>query len=82
MALRQPGGDQCRACRGEITIEAALVLAYGGVEHVTTTFVTTKQTAQMQVAQLGEDTAHTGYQMRRALDRRAEAIRAMLNSDA
>jgi hypothetical protein len=63
--------------RRNTTVATFLVIGYGGDESVTTTLATHQANGP---AHLAEDTAHTGYQMRRALDRHSDAIRAALKS--
>lgn len=67
--------------RPSTVVEVSLVLAYGGEEYVTTTLVV-QQNGSPQRSEIGTDTAHTGYQMRRALDRQAHALRQQLEEPA
>jgi hypothetical protein len=54
-------------------VEVCLVLAYGGEEYVATS-LTTGEGDQRQASEIGCDTARSGFQMRRALDRQAAAL--------
>lgn len=66
---------EVRYYRAEVTVQCQLVLAYGGEEHVCTSLLWAgdgpRDTRRVKV---GDNSAHTGYQMRRALDRHAEAV--------
>lgn len=65
--------------RRGITIEASLVLWYMGEEYVATTEVADASDSDPRRIEIGRSTAHTGYQMRRALKLHAAAIRARLS---
>ena len=54
----------------------ALILSYGGEEYVTADLV---RPSPGRRTELPAGTAHTGFQMRRALDRHAEALRELLS---
>lgn len=59
--------------RGDVTVETSSVLAYAGEEYVRTSLQWAGESPRRgHHVTVGEDTAHTGYQMRRALDRRAQ----------
>jgi hypothetical protein len=64
--------------RGDLAIEASLVLWYMGEEYVATTQIVGTPDGAAQRTQIARNTAHTGYQMRRALKLQAEAIRATI----
>jgi hypothetical protein len=65
--------------RGDVAIRSLLILAYGGEEYVETSLLRTEgESGEARQVEVGRDTAHTGYQMRRALDRHAQAIPGML----
>jgi hypothetical protein len=64
--------------RPSALVEVSLVLAYGGEEYVTTTLVVDHEGRAGQSSEVGSDTARTGFQMRRALDRHASALRRVL----
>lgn len=64
--------------RSDLTLEISLVLSYMGEEYVATTLVSGERSGSVRRTQIGSTTAHTGYQMRRALDRQAEAVRRIL----
>jgi hypothetical protein len=65
--------------RNDLTVEISLVLSYMGEEYVATTLVSGDRSGSVRRTQIGSNTAHTGYQMRRALDRQAEAVRRILH---
>ena len=66
---------EVRYHRAEVTVQCQLVLAYGGEEYVSTSVLWAGDGPQdTRRVKVGESTAHTGYQMRRALDRHAEAV--------
>jgi hypothetical protein len=56
------------------TVDVAFVSAYMGEEYVATTL----RPAGGDAIEIGTNTAHTGHQLRRALDRQAAALRAAL----
>lgn len=59
--------------RGDVTVETSLVLAYAGEEYVRTSLLWAGESPRCaHHVTVGEDTAHTGYQMRRTLDRHAQ----------
>jgi hypothetical protein len=64
--------------RGDLALEISLVLSYMGEEYVAATVVS-GDTGPSRRTQIGSGTAHTGYQMRRALDRQAAAVRKILH---
>jgi hypothetical protein len=49
-----------------------------GEEHVDTHLVRQDDSGAVHRTQIRSDTAHTGYQMRRALDRQVEEVRRVL----
>ncbi|MEU1486020.1 hypothetical protein [Streptomyces sp. NPDC005752] len=60
--------------RADVTVETSLVLAYAGEEYVRTSLLwAVDAPPNTRRVTVGEDTAHTGYQMRRALDKHAQA---------
>ena len=59
--------------RTGLAIEISLVLSYMGEEYVATELVSEDVSGLVRRTQIGSGTAHTGYQMRRALDRQAES---------
>ncbi len=65
--------------RGAMTIDASLVLWYGGEEYVATMLVIDGPDGSVRRTELACNTAHTGYQMRRALKLQAKAVRATLS---
>jgi hypothetical protein len=64
--------------RDAITIEASLDLWYMGEEYVATTQLAGAPDGTTQRAEIARNTAHTGFQMRRALKLQAEAVRAAI----
>jgi hypothetical protein len=65
--------------RADLDVEESLVLSYGGEEYVTATVVSPRAADEpARHTEIGTDTAHTGFQMRRALDRQALAVREFL----
>ncbi len=64
--------------RDGITIEASLVLWYMGEQYVATTHVVGIRDGAALRTEIGRNTAHTGYQMRRALKLQAETVRAAM----
>lgn len=68
--------------RADIGIEISLVLSYMGEEYVASDLVTADSPASVRRTKIRQDTAHTGYQMRRALDLQAKAIREALADNA
>jgi hypothetical protein len=68
----------CRYDHGDFAVEVSLTLSYMGEEYVTATLVSAVGPGAARRSQIGQGTAHTGYQMRRALDRQADAIRALV----
>ena len=63
--------------RGGLEVEISLVLAYAGEEYVST-LVTRDDDAGPARHESGRAAAHTGYQMRRALDHQAEVTLALI----
>jgi hypothetical protein len=62
--------------RSDLDVEASLVLSYAGEEYVTVRLLhADDQSGAARRTEVGTSTAHTGYQMRRALDRQAQAVR-------
>jgi hypothetical protein len=66
--------------RADLAIEVSLVLSYMGEEYVAADLVTVDQSGSSRRTEIGHRTAHTGYQMRRALDLQAEAVRKLLSA--
>lgn len=64
--------------RGGIAVEVSLTLSYMGEEYVTAKLVSADGPGPARCSQIGQGTAHTGYQMRRALDLQADAIRRLV----
>lgn len=62
--------------RSDLDVEESLILSYGGEEYVMARLLHPSPTTHTK---LSEDTAHTGFQMRRALDRHAQALREFLS---
>jgi hypothetical protein len=68
--------------RADVAIEISLVLSYMGEEYVTSDLVNADKSGSVHRTKIRQDTAHTGYQMRRALDLQAKAIRESLADNA
>jgi hypothetical protein len=66
--------------RSGTTLEASLVFWYMGEEYVVTAQVTDDPEGRTRRTEIARHTAHTGYQMRRALKLQAQAVRAALRS--
>jgi hypothetical protein len=67
-----------RYSRPGLAVEVSLVLSYMGEEYVATALVSEDDSGSIRRTEIGSSTAHTGYQMRRALDRQAEAVRRII----
>jgi hypothetical protein len=65
--------------RGDLDVRATLVLSYGGEEYVTTDL---RRQSPARSTEFPAGTAHTGFQMRRALDRHAHALRELFASNS
>lgn len=64
--------------RSDLDVEESLILSYGGEEYVTASVVhSSLGSGPGHRTQLSMGTAHTGFQMRRALDRDARALREL-----
>jgi hypothetical protein len=65
--------------RSDLDVEESLILSYGGEEHVTASVVhPSPVSGSAGRTEISTGTAHTGFQMRRALDRHAQALREFL----
>jgi hypothetical protein len=64
--------------RADLAVEISLVLCYMGEEYVAADLVMEDDSGSVRRTQLGRNTAHTGYQMRRALDLQAQVVRRAL----
>jgi hypothetical protein len=64
--------------RRDVAVEVSLVLSYMGDEYVASDLIVLDDTGSTRRTSIGHNTAHTGYQMRRALDLQAKAIRHVL----
>ena len=64
--------------RADVAIEISLVLSYMGEEYVASDLVAADSSGSVRRTKIRQDTAHTGYQMRRALGLQAKAIREAL----
>jgi hypothetical protein len=65
--------------RADLAVEISLVLSYMGEEYVAADLVAEDNSGSARRTQIGRGTAHTGYQMRRALDLQAQSVRRALN---
>lgn len=68
--------------RADLEIEVSLVLSYMGEEYVAVHLVAVDESGSNRRAEIGHRTARTGYQMRRALDLQAEAVRKLMSAEA
>jgi hypothetical protein len=68
------GQQRGRYHRADFDMEGSLVLSYGGEEYVAATVISPGR-GPVQRAEIVTGTAHTAFQMRRALDRQAAAVR-------
>jgi hypothetical protein len=66
---------------GAITVRTGLLLGYIGEEYVYTRVVVDRPGAGPVTTDVGQDTAHKGHEMRRALDRQSQALRMHLDPD-
>jgi hypothetical protein len=62
--------------RSDLDVREALVLSYGGEEYVTASL---EHKNPARHAEIPAGTAHTGFQMRRALDRHGLALRELFS---
>lgn len=60
--------------RADLDVEVSLVLSYAGEEHIDTSVAATGTDSSVGRTEVGSDTARTGFQMRKALDRQAQAL--------
>ena len=69
-----------RVCyhRGDVTIESVHVVGFMGENYVQTRYRREDGNSEGDWMALGNDATHTGYQLRRALDLHAQAIRSRL----
>lgn len=64
--------------RADLAVEISLVLSYMGEEYVSADLVAQDDAGSVRRTEIGRNTAHTGYQMRRALDLQAQVARRVL----
>jgi hypothetical protein len=65
--------------RSDVDLEETLILSYGGEEYVTASAVHSSPVSGSTTrTELSTGTAHTGFQLRQALDRHARALREFL----
>jgi len=64
--------------RPGLAVQVSLVLSYMGEEYVTADLLAADVSGPAHRIGLGQITAHTGYQMRRGLDRLGRAVRDAL----
>jgi hypothetical protein len=64
--------------RADLAVEVSLELSYAGQEYVTAVLLTADESGSRRRTEIKQRTAHSGYQMRRALDLQAESIRKKL----
>jgi hypothetical protein len=66
--------------RSDLDVEESLILSYGGEEYCTASVVhTSPSPGPARRTEVSTGTAHTGFQMRRALERNAQALREFLS---
>jgi hypothetical protein len=66
--------------RSDLDVEESLVLSYGGEEYVTADVVHPHPASRSaRRTEISTGTAHTGFQMRQALDQHAQALREFLS---
>ena len=75
---RIPAITRVQYSSNDMTIEVSHVVGFMGENYVETRCRRTDGNGQGDWTQLGSDTTHTGYQLRRAVDRQAQAIRSHL----
>ena len=75
---RCPSLRTLRYRRGHLTVEISLILSYMGEEYITAALVSACDAGAVRRSPAGQSAARTGYQMRRALDRQADAIRRLV----
>lgn len=75
---RIPAVGQVRYHRSDLIIEVRHVVGFMGENYVETRCLRKNSGGQGNWIALGSNTTHTGYQLRRALDLQAEAVRARL----
>jgi hypothetical protein len=68
--------------RPDLAVEISLVLWYMGEEYVAADLVAEDEPGSARRTEIRRDTAHTGYQMRHALDLQAQAVRKALGGHA
>ena len=64
--------------RDDLAVDVRLTQSYGGEEHVDTSVAATGPDSSVNRTEVGSDTARTGFQMRQALDRQAQALSQLL----
>lgn len=66
--------------RGDLDAEVTLILSYMGEEYVTAEVVhTSPASGSVKRTEVSRGTARTGFQMRKALDRHAQALHGFLS---
>jgi len=71
-----------RFARPGLSVEISLVLSYMGEEYVAAHLVAEDESGSVRRTQIARGTAHTGYQLRHALDLQAHAVRRALGGHA
>ncbi len=65
--------------RSDLDVEESLILSYAGEEYVTASVAYSDPVSgPVKRTEVAAGTAHTGFQMRRILDRHAQALRELL----
>lgn len=64
--------------RPDLAVDISLVLSYMGEEYVAADLVAEDESGSARRTEIGRGTAHTGYQMRHALDLLAQEVKRVL----
>ena len=73
-----PAMTRLRYHRSDVTVEVVHVIGFMGESYVETRYRRKHGTGEADWMTLGTNTTHTGYQLQRALDLQAQAIRSHL----
>ncbi|MFE2545020.1 hypothetical protein [Actinacidiphila glaucinigra] len=77
-----PRAMRVRYHRADVSIQTRLILSFAGEDHVDTELAWSAEIPhEVRRVRVGRHTAHTGHQMRRALDRQAQAIPDLLGTE-
>jgi hypothetical protein len=67
--------------RWPLRVQVTLILSYAGEEYLYTSVAVTHTDGHSDRSEISSNTVHTGFQMRRALDRQAIALRTALKAE-